>query len=153
MKKTTTQRKSASSRGDVSPGKGQNKRSGPRVKRSGRNKVPAEAISDAPEVIVETLEIVERTPEIRRPMPVHLARMLEEETWWRVVPALKREPEKQHSNDRFLPVEYRKAAAKRSSVCAGRSHERRAAAPGAAAKRAVVLEKTASAKKRKASRR
>ena len=125
--------------------------SGPRVKRSGRIEVPAEGVSVVPEVIVETLEIVERTPEVRRPMPVHLARMLEEETWWRVVPALKPQPEKQRSNDRFLPVEYRKAVAKGSSVSAGRSHGRRAAAPVAAAKRAVVLKRPTPTKKRKAS--
>ncbi len=106
-----------------------------------------------PEVIVETLEIVERKPEIRAPMPVLLARMLEEETWWRVVPALKPEPVKRNSNDRFLPVEYRKASVKRATVVAGRSAERRAAAPVAAAKRAVVLKRSTPPKKRKASSR
>lgn len=41
---------------------------------------PPAPVAAAPEAAV-------RKPDQRAPMPVELARMLEEETWWRVVPA------------------------------------------------------------------
>jgi hypothetical protein len=51
-----------------------------RTRRSEVREAPAEPGAETPEIVAPK-------PEARKPMPVELARMLEEETWWRVVPA------------------------------------------------------------------
>ncbi len=117
MKKTSNHRKTTASRKGATSPRGKAQKAKSRGRAAERNAAAPAATASVAAIITASPEPEVKKPEVRAPMSVELARMLEEETWWRVVPVRSFDPTARKSEP---PKSVRRHAALRAQSSAVR---------------------------------